>query len=374
MSRDYTQRLKSLKARRQGLDSPAEMFAESAFERLRKSEAYEKRDTRGAVRYALGAMQQVDPVYTQIGLDEASRVGKSLTEALARESISIEVDLQGSVPLNVHTRGGSDVDVLALHTEFFTFDRTGYVAQNLGYAPYAPSIPAKMRQLRTRSEVLLGINFPKVTIDTTGSKAIKLEGGSLKRKIDVVPSHWHNTAEYQRSYLKHDRGVNVWDKTIQDTVSNMPFLHIKRIAERCSTCQGGLRKCIRLAKNLKQDAMAEGRKIQLPSYDIAAIFWHAEQASLNQPAWRELALLDSAQEFIASLVSNPSAAQLLRTPDNTRRVLDTTEKMAALGALGRELTQLCDDVADDLGAVANTLSPTDRVLLRKALQESFIAT
>lgn len=374
MPRDYSQRLKNLKARRQGLDSPAEMFAESAFERLRKSESYEKRDTRGAVRYALGAMQQVDPAYTQVGLDEASRVGKSLSEALAREHISIEIDLQGSVPLNVHTRGGSDVDLLALHRGFFTFDRTGFVAQTQGYIPYAPSILEKMRELRARSEALLGVNFPKVKIDTTGGKAIKLEGGSLRRKIDVVPSHWHNTVAYQRSYQKHDRGVNVWDQKLQDTISNMPFLHIKRIVDRCSSCQGGLRKCIRLAKNLKQDAGLDGRKIQLPSYDIAALFWHANQASLNQPAWKELALLDTAQIFVTSLASNLSEAQLLRTPDDTRRILDTSEKIAGLNALARELTQLCDDVADDLGAVANSLNPSDRVRLRKALQESFVAT
>jgi hypothetical protein len=374
MSRDYNKRLTNLKTRRQGLDSPSEMFTESVFERLRKSEAYEHRDTRGAVRYALGAMQQVDPAYTKVGLEEADRVGRSLTESLAREAIYIDTDLQGSVPLNVHTRGGSDVDLLALHRAFFTFDRSGYVAQTQGYAPYAPSIPEGMRKLRTRSEVLLTANFPKATVDITGAKAIKMEGGSLKRKIDVVPSHWHNTAAYQRSLQKHDRGVNVWDERLQDTVANMPFLHIKRIGDRCSTCQGGLRKCIRLAKNLKQDAVLEGRQIDLPSYDIAALFWHADHANLNQPAWRELALLDAAQAFVASLVSNPSQAQLLRTPDETRRILDTAQKVAALGALAQELTQLCDDVADDLGAAANSLNPADRVRLRKALQESFIAS
>jgi hypothetical protein len=372
MPRDYSKRLTNLKARRQGLDSPAEMFAESVFERLRKSEAYETRDTRGAVRYALGAMQQVEPAYTTVGLNEANRVGKSLSESLAREGIPIELDLQGSVPLNVHTRGGSDVDLLALQTAFFTFDRTGYVAQNQGYAPYGPSIPDKMHQLRTRSELILTANFPAAKVDTTGAKAIKLEGGSLKRKIDVVPSHWHNTAAYQRSYLKHDRGVSVWDKRRYDTISNMPFLHIKQISDRCLACQGGLRKCIRLAKNLKQDAALEGRKIDLPSYDIAALFWHANSTRLTQPSWKELALLDSAQEFVVSLASNPSSAQLLMTPDGTRRILDTSEKLAGLSALGRELTQLCDDVADDLGAAANSLNPSDRVRLRKALQESFI--
>lgn len=128
MPRDYTQRLKNLKARRQGLDSPVEMFAESAFERLQKSESYEKRDWRGAVRYALGAMQQVDPAYTKVGLEEAERVGKSLATSLTHHGINIEIALQGSVPLNVHTRGGSDVDILALHTGFFTYDGSGQQA------------------------------------------------------------------------------------------------------------------------------------------------------------------------------------------------------------------------------------------------------
>ncbi len=371
MSRDYSQRLKNLKARRQGLDSPAEMFAESVFERVQKSESYEKRDSRGAVRYALGAMQQVDPTYTRVGLEEASRVGKSLASALAREGISIELELQGSVPLNVHTRGGSDVDLLTLDIGFFTSDASGPLAAT--YQTLPGNAFDDMKRLRSRSEVLLTASFPAAKVDTTGAKAIKLEGGSLKRKIDVVPSHWYNTAAYQRSYAKHDRGVRVWDKKKGATIANMPFMHIKQITDRCGVYQGGLRKAIRLAKNIKQDAALEGRAVNLSSYDIAALFWNADASFLNKPTWQELALLDAAQAYIASLVANPSQAQLLWTPDGTRRVLDSSEKLGSLAALSREITRLCDDVAEDLGAAANALNPGDRVLLRKALQEAYIA-
>lgn len=371
MARDYDARLRNLKSRRVGLDAATAMFSESVEDRLRKSEAYEGRDKRSAVKYTLGAMQEVDPEYTRIGREEAARVGAALQRGLATESISVAFELQGSVPLNVHIRGASDVDLLSLHQGFFTADWSGPRAS--GYIQLPGNVFDDMRQLRAKSERILQGAYPQATVDVTGAKAIKLEGGSLKRKIDVVPSHWHNTAAYQQTQQQADRGVKVWDKRAEVTVGNMPFLHIKRIVDQCNLTNGGLRKSIRLVKNIKKDAEVEGKKIDMPSYDIAATMWHCDWRLLAQPINRELAILAAAQAHFEHLVNNPEYAKALSTPDNTRKIFDTPDKLTALAQLAAEVAEVADDVALELLSAANNIFAPPTNTLRKALQDAWLA-
>ena len=111
MPRDINTRLENLRIRRKGVDAArsGRVTASVADEVLRKSviqESWQRRATEQPyTRYALGAMQAVDPAYTQKSHDEADRVAKQLRSGL---SIPIEMRLQGSVPLDVHIRGVSD--------------------------------------------------------------------------------------------------------------------------------------------------------------------------------------------------------------------------------------------------------------------------
>src|SRR5690606_4201415 len=103
-------------------------------EALQKSERYEKRASTTATRYALGAMQEVDPEYTRIGKEEADRVSDAIRTGLRDLGSYAEYRLQGSVPLNVHIRGASDVDLLVLLGEWLTYDRDGVRANT--YSAY----------------------------------------------------------------------------------------------------------------------------------------------------------------------------------------------------------------------------------------------
>lgn len=369
MNRNYSGRLANLKSRRQGLESASTYFTESFDVRSKKIEAYEQRSGVDAIRYALGAMQEVDPSYTARGMEEAFRVGESLKSGLSTRGINIELALQGSVPLNVHTRGASDVDLLALHRDFLTSD---VGAKSGTYYSVGRTVADFMRELRLASEEILASRFHAATVDVSGAKSIKMSGGSLVRTVDVVPSHWHDTAAYQLSGQRSDRGVNVWNKASQTTLRNMPFMHIKRVTDKCELTGGGCRKVIRLVKNIKKDAEAEGTKVELSSYDVAALMWHCEQNALSQPAYRELALLDVAQRHLEYLSENPSAARSLWTPDGSRRIFDEEKKIRALGVLAAEVSSVHEDVGRSLVTAANIFG-VDRSMMRKALQDSFIA-
>jgi hypothetical protein len=154
-----------------------------------------------------------------------------------------------------------------------------------------------------------------------------------------VPSHWYDTKADQASERQADRAVKIYNKATHETISNLPFLHIDRIAMRCDTTRGGLRKAIRLCKNVKSDSE---RDIQLSSYDVGAIMYHADTTALSGVAGipNDLAVLAETQRHLDALWQNPAWAETLYVPDGSRKIFDTAEKRGWLGALSMEMDEL----------------------------------
>jgi len=347
MARNIEERLSSLRTRRKGADRLAVLTADSmALESYQRKmylqEAWEQR-ARGEpyTKYALGAMQEVDPDYTRISMQAADRVANQLGKRIS--GFNLEFRLQGSVPLNVHIRGVSDVDLLTLiDQQFLSYDPTGIRSNT--YWPSSATSLEQLTQLRQEEEPALRNAFPAATVDTSGSKAIKISGGSLARSVDVVPSHWYDSADYQRVGDLPDRGVIILDRKANRTVTNFPFKHIKLVSDRDVIAAGGLRKAIRLCKNVKADS---DRNIALPSFDIAAIMFHADQAALRMGVFHELAILAETQRHLDHLYHHPEEAKRLDVPDGTRRIFDTDTKLNALLSLSCEMDELSKAVAGE---------------------------
>lgn len=360
MPRDINARLENLRVRRKGVDAvnSGRVTASFAEDVLRKSviqESWQRRATsQPYTRYALGAMQAVDPAYTQKSRDEAERVAKQLREGL---SVSIETRLQGSVPLDVHIRGVSDVDLLVLRTGFHTY--VTYGARALaGYytSPTSETSLSALTSLRRESEDLLKRRYWGATVDCSGGKCIALSGGSFERPVDVVPSHWNDTVAYQSSLAEHDRGVTILNKTVPETIDNLPFTHIKRVHDRDTAYYGGLKKAIRLVKNVKNDAANEASAAKLPSFDIAALMYHADEIPLKAGYINELYILREAQRFFDWCYRNKDEASKLMTPDGSRTILNNEGKWTGLLTISTELDDLAQQVAREQGLYSS--SPT----------------
>ena len=367
---DFDQRLRNLRDRRLGLSTTlAKSFtaADSAAMQTRvlKEEAYQRRAAGRATKYALGAMQAVDAEYTQNSYNEGDRVQRQLRDALEGE-ISVEFRYQGSVPLDIHIKGVSDIDMLVLRDDFRTYDVNGPRAQSGHYRnPMADTPIGRLRRLRTRCETILTGAYPAADVDTSGSKSITLCGGSLRRKVDVVPSHWHDTISFQSSGLEDDRGVSVLVKDESTTTDNLPFVHIKRINDKDIGTWGGTKKTIRLLKNLKNDSDYLNL-ITLSSYDIASLVWHFPDSSLQVIETKELALLAAANFHLTWCAANKAAMMDLPTPDGTRKIIDSDAKFLGLQLLSLEVGQLAEGVADDLKSNSLVYGQTSDERLRKA--------
>lgn len=350
MMRDIDKQLQALHARRTGLDRMSDMATESAavaIAKSMKSEAYINRApiNNKYTQYALGAMQAVDPDYTRISFEEAARVQDQLKKGLEKKSIPSEFRLQGSVACDIHIRGVSDVDLLVLDGRYIRYDPSGSKCLSGWYNPVSYDTLQALLQLRKESEIILDSAFPAATVKKDGAKAINITGGSLRRPVDVVPSNWFDTQAYQCSSAEVDRGVEILNKDVPERVSNTPFKHIQKINERDQKSLGGLKKAIRLCKNVKADAMNDGTKIALSSFDIASALWHANMTALTVGIARELVILAEATLFLDDLVRRLSYAKSLRVPDDSRYVFDSDEKIEGLRLLSLEMNDLSERVA-----------------------------
>lgn len=376
MARLIEEKLRQLGERRSGFDRIGRLSTEAANDVLRKSLSTEPWQRRAVAqphtRYALGAMQPVSADYTRIGLETAQRVGRQLEAGLPALGIWVTFALQGSVPLDVHIRGVSDVDLLALDAGFLTYDPGGGRALSRGYtSPTGRSSLDVLGALRRESERLLKAKFPAATVDCAGGKCIALSGGSLARPVDVVPSHWHDTAAYQASGQQHDRAVTILDKKVPRTLDNLPFTHMKLVGDRDVSVLGGLRKAVRLVKNVKNDAENEAGAAKLPSFDIAALLYHADAGALRSGHSYELAILREAQRFFDWCYANQNVAGRLRTPDETRVVLDAASKMEGLRTISCELDVLAREVAREQLAMMPGIDP-DLRQIDEALRRTYV--
>jgi len=352
MANDINNRLERIRKRRSGTDRLYLLAEDARREILAKSiveESWEKRaaKTKPYTRYALAAMQEVSPDYTRISIETAERVGRQLDTKLTTAGFSVEFRLQGSVPLNVHIRGVSDVDLLNIDTSFLTYSVNGQRSRGGLYTSSVKNSIGVLSDLRRESEKILKIAFPVAKVDISGGKAITLSGASLARPVDVVPAHWHDTIDYQASGQEHDRGVTILNKKVPESIKNLPFLHIKHIDDQCKATLGGLRKAIRLCKNVKADNEEEGVAIALPSFDICATMYHANPIGLIGGYANELAILAETQRHLDHLACNHEHAKTLKVPDSSRTIFDTPSKLEGLNRLSREMDNLLRDVAKE---------------------------
>ncbi len=355
---DFENRLKSLKERRQGsreraifesMDSFAANQAILTGRDVRKREFFETLNESAGVKYAIGAMAAVDEAATKVSIREGERVADSLIKSLSSEGESVTRRLQGSVALDIHIKGHSDVDMLILVTNPVNVELPKVVPN--GYLPSSDprSLLQIIRDIRAKSERILPVNFPKANVDCSSSKCICVSGGSLAREVDVVPAIWFDTIKYQSSSQDHDRGVKIYNKSDDEFLLNFPFTHIKLVNDRDALYGGNLKSVIRLMKNMIADMPDYKKRVvkQLSSYDLAAIGYHMNE-NLYAPYYMKLSLVEKTRAHLAFLLAAKDYRSSLSVPDQSRKIFDNDGKVEALSILSKEMDDLAVSIFKEL--------------------------
>ncbi len=357
MTIEYQNALSEMRLRRRGGDYAI-------------AERYQKRATQPAIQYALGAMQEVEPDYTRVSIEEGQRVAGHVKDGSAR---TVEIRMQGSVPLNTHIRRASDVDMLVINEGFFNYDRSGAKASLYASYPDFP-IPGtqEMATFRKECEDILTTRFYAANVDTTGAKAIQVSEGSVVRKVDIVPANWYCGLDFQNTGLEQDKEIHIYNKETGERPRNHPFKFLHQVEVKDTATQGGVKKSVRMVKNIKNDSPSE---IELSSYDITSLIWNMPNEWLNLAGAHDLTILANTQAYLEYLINRPDFTKSLNTPDGSRKAIDTQDKMTALNLLSTEVTNLAQAVYEEglEGVTSSIYSRPSIDIVRQWLSEQRLA-
>lgn len=298
-----------------------------------QNEVYRRLQQSESVKYAVGAMQPIDPEYTKNTFAEGERVRKQLDNNLATRC---DFEYQGSVTSDTHIKARSDIDLLVLITKFYSLEPPQEPSH-----PYQGNPLEDLLELRRDSVVILTSAFPQATVDTSGAKSVAIDGGSLRRKVDVVPANWYDTNTYAQTRQKVYRGVQILDTKKRERVKNTPFLHNARIEDKDRRTNGGLRKAIRLLKSLKYDSDS----IDLSSYDLASIAYNMDEYRLLGVKGTELLLVANCRDFCRAVRDDAALRSSLTVPDGHRPVFaEGHATLSGQRSLVAELDRLVSDI------------------------------
>lgn len=309
-------------------------------------ESYQKRSSNEATRYALGSMQQVEPRSTEISLEEAQKVEDNLRSGLTSVSLFPTFKLQGSVPANVHIRGASDVDLLCIDARYVHVETCSNSLKTYSDYTGLGSIIDDVLHLRKEAITVLNRRFWAANVDTSHDKSIALSGGAFRRKVDLVPSSWYDSAAYQTTLDETHRGIDIANKRTRELIRNFPFLYMAKLNVADQATLGGTKMGIRLVKNLKNDAEAD---MELSSYDIGSLIFHCPPDYIRYYNTNDLAVLAGMDRWFSELSKNEVAALELETPDGTRKIIDSKDKWRSVGLISRELASLSQAIAGEMG-------------------------
>lgn len=316
---------------------------------LRKQEVFETLKESSSIKYTIGAMAPVDQKYTDVSIKEGHRIADSLIKSLYTHNESVVKRMQGSVALDIHVKGHSDVDMLIIAKNIVSIETPKIVPNNYQDPSDKRGLINILKDIRHKSEKILVNNFPAAEVITSGNKSIAISGGSLLRKIDIVPAAWYDTRKYQVSANEHDRGIKIYHKNDHEFILNYPFFHMKLVNDRDEKYFGNLKSVIRLMKNMIADMPEYKRNItkRLSSYDLTSIAYHMDD-NLDVPHYMRLGLVEKLRVHLDTLIANDSYRDSLFVPDDSRKIFDDNAKLEALEILHKECTDLAQSIFQDL--------------------------
>jgi hypothetical protein len=323
---NLSNRLDKLRGRRTDPSTGYFFFKEAA---LAKSMATP--GAREVLEYISESAAPVSPDYTEKTFAECDRVQVQLARIFETSQIPAEFDHQGSVTNDTHIKLHSDIDLLSITEKYTSLQ-----------PPLKPAIPyrgdplADLAAMRTATINGLRTAYPAAKVDDSKARCVSLSGGSLARKIDVVASNWLDTQESANSGEKAFRGIHV------KRISNFPFLHNKRIADRDQETVGGLRRCIRLVKSIRYDSDED---IDFSSYDIASICYNIRPVDLAFES--DVSLANRFVQFAIQVLQNTAIRESLSVPNGTRKIFGGPE-----GASLVELDKLVRETIDLLNSAS----------------------
>lgn len=312
-------------------------------------------------RFVEVSMSAVDSGFTNRSIEAGERVKGHLQTELK----NVSYRYQGSVMTDTHIKGYSDIDLLVINEDFFSWDRSNatrvlesmelrrnYSSNQIAKLTRANSGGGytnalnDLRRNRIDSERILAQVYEDC--NTGKPKSIKIYNKSLKREVDIVISNWYDSV----SAIINDggiyRGIQVYNKDLnQKGDASYPFLSIERINNVGKLTNGKIKKMIRFLKNCRVNC--EGvlnKQIDITSFDINSICYAIPVDTYKELADYELVAIIYLQ--LKKISENEVYANSLMSVDGSEPIFfRKPKKRSELQIILNEVEAIYTDILKD---------------------------
>ncbi|QKZ12859.1 hypothetical protein [Spirosoma sp. KUDC1026] len=291
------------------------------------------------VKYLLESMRPIDQKYNEKTITAAERVQTHLNNGLELH-FERAYRTQGSVKTNTNIKVHSDFDLLTI------VDKYHYPEVFTGNA-YVESDPNEdIKELRRQSTKILKSKYDEV--DDTHEKCISIYNKSLGRKVDIVFGYWYNTEKYLESSDEYYRGIYFYKfpNGPKYNRADFPFAHIHQVNVKGDMTRDGLRRGIRLLKNLKADSEVEIESLK--SFHITSIVHSMDESVLWYTPGAELGIAKAVSTQMQRIIDDPAYRKGIKSPNGTENSLEKDDLVSDIKKLKIDLDTLIEDASKDI--------------------------
>lgn len=318
MIKDYELLLENLKGRRYD-----EARRESAL-----SDAFEECGYNDCIRYCLESMQEIDVSYAYKAFYISKRIQEKLQKGFEELNTKVDFRYQGAIQTETNITLYGDLELMVI------IDAPEDVA-----ARKIKSITAAMMHLLTLETVYQSVdNSDKTRIIVTTSKP--------NSEISILPALWIDNPEFRSTRREIDRGVAEFNLGAKTKKRYLPFKNMARVNAKDRKTNGGLKKLIRLLRNLQKDADSP---ITLSEYEIAAMVYAIPEKQLQYSDKHALSLLGICSAQLHRITKDQEYLEKMVSPSERELVFGKKPgKHEQVSLLNHELDMLISDLKEAL--------------------------
>lgn len=325
MIKDYELLLENLRGRRYD-----EARRESAL-----SESFEECGFHDCIRYCLECMEEIDVSYAYKAFYISRKIQERLQKGFEELNMKVDFRYQGAIQTETNITLYGDLELIVLVEEH----------ENLPWKRIK-TLTTEIMHLLTRETVYQSVdNSDKTRIIVTTTKPTSI--------ISVLPAIWLNNGEYMSTKREIDRGITEFNLSAKTMRRYLPFRNLARINSKDRKTNGGLKKLIRLLRNLQKDSP---NSILLSDYEIASILYVIPEKQLIYDEKHALALLGICSAQLHRIAKDQDYLEKLISPSEKELVFGKKPgKMEQIVLLKNELDMLIADLKAVLTAEGKNL-------------------
>ncbi|GAB3719309.1 hypothetical protein GCM10027592_62830 [Spirosoma flavus] len=306
------------------------------------SKSFETRQIPDDVKYLLESMRPIDQKYNDKTYTAAQRVQTHLQNGLELH-FERAYRTQGSVKTNTNIKVHSDFDLLTIVDKY-------HYPQTLRSSYTASDPNQDIKELRKQATKILKGIYDEV--DDSHEKCISIFNKSLGRKVDIVFGYWYHSDIYEETKNQRNdeyyRGIYLYKfpNGPKNSKADFPFAHIHQVNLKGDNTRDGMRRSIRLLKNLKADSDVELKNLK--SFQITSIVHSIDDNNLIYFPGTELALAKSVSVQMHRIIEDPNYRKQIKSPNGTETPLVADNLVPDIKLLKRDLDLLIEDSAKDI--------------------------